>query len=37
VIGYRALAVDYSQNSRYGKNSLDFVEHGPIMGVTFRW
>jgi len=37
VIGYRALSVDFSEDSRYGKNILDFVQHGPIMGVSFRW
>jgi hypothetical protein len=37
VIGYRALSVDFSENGRFGKNGIDFVQHGPIMGVTFRW
>ena len=37
VIGYRALAVDYSENGRYGKNGLDIVQHGPVMGVTLSW
>jgi hypothetical protein len=37
VVGYRALSVDYSQNGKFGKNGIDFVQHGPIMGVTFRW
>ena len=37
VLGYRALAVDFSENGKFGKNGLDFVQHGPIMGVTFRW
>jgi hypothetical protein len=37
VIGYRALAVDYSENSRFGKDGLDMVQHGPMMGVSFRW
>ena len=37
VLGYRALAVDYSENSRFGKNALDVVQHGPVMGVSFRW
>ena len=37
VIGYRALAVDYSENGPFGKNALDFVQHGPVMGVSFRW
>jgi hypothetical protein len=37
VIGYRALAVDFSENGQFGKNALDVVQHGPVMGVTFRW
>ena len=37
VVGYRALAVDYSENGRFGRNNLDFVQHGPVMGVSFRW
>ena len=37
VIGYRALAVDYSENGQFGRNDLDFVEHGPVMGVKLRW
>jgi hypothetical protein len=37
VIGYRALAVDYSEDGRFGKNALDVVQHGPVMGVTFNW
>jgi hypothetical protein len=37
VVGYRALAVDYSTNGRFGQNTLDIVQHGPVMGVKFRW
>jgi hypothetical protein len=37
VIGYRALAVDFSETGRFGKNALDVVQHGPVMGVTFNW
>ena len=37
VIGYRALAVDFSENGRFGKSSLDVVKHGPVMGVTLNW
>ena len=37
VIGYRALAVDFSEEGRFGKNALDVVQHGPVMGVTFNW
>ena len=36
-IGYRALAVDYSENGKFGKEGLDVVQHGPVMGVTFNW
>jgi len=36
-LGYRALAVDYSERGRFGKNGLDAVQHGPVMGVTFNW
>jgi hypothetical protein len=37
VIGYRALSVDFSESGKFGKNGIDWVQHGPIMGVTFRW
>ena len=37
VIGYRALAVDFSENGRFGKNGVDDVQHGPVVGVKFRW
>jgi hypothetical protein len=37
VLGYRALAVDYSETGRFGKEGLDVVQHGPVMGVTFNW
>jgi hypothetical protein len=37
VVGYRALAVDYSEDGRFGKNGLDVVQHGPVMGVTLTW
>ena len=36
-IGYRALYVDYSEDGRFGKQGLDLVQHGPVMGVTFNW
>jgi len=36
-LGYRALSVDYSENGRFGKDGLDVVQHGPVMGVTFNW
>ena len=37
VIGYRALSVDYSENGKFGKNGLDLLQHGPILGVKFNW
>ena len=37
VIGYRALAVDFSEDGRFGKNALDVVQHGPVTSVTFNW
>jgi hypothetical protein len=37
VIGYRALSVDYSENGRYGKEGLNFVQHGPVLGATLNW
>jgi len=36
-IGYRALYVDYSESGRFGKNGIDAVQHGPVMGVSFNW
>jgi len=29
--------VDFSENGKFGKDGIDMVQHGPIMGVTFRW
>ncbi len=37
VLGYRALAVDYSENGQFGKNGLDVIEHGPVLGLNFSW
>ena len=37
VVGYRALAVDYSENGRFGKNGFDLVQHGPVLGISLRW
>jgi hypothetical protein len=31
------LAVDYSENGRFGKNGLDLIQHGPVMGISLRW
>ena len=37
VIGYRALAVDYTNDSRANRNNLDLILHGPVVGLGFRW
>lgn len=37
VVGYRALSVDYSQNGAHGRSGLDWIQHGPVLGVAFRW
>jgi hypothetical protein len=37
VVGYRALAVDFSETGAHGRNGFDFVQHGPVLGVSFRW
>jgi hypothetical protein len=37
VVGYRALAVDYSDNGRHGTNAIDVIQHGPVVGVKFKW
>lgn len=37
LVGYRALAVDYSERGPHGENALDFIQHGPVMGVQLRW
>jgi len=37
AIGYRALYVDYSESGPFGKNGLDLLQHGPMMGVSFNW
>jgi len=37
VIGYRALAVDYTQDSGTFDNNLDLILHGPVIGLSFRW
>jgi len=37
VVGYRALSVDYSENTQHGKSGLDWIQHGPILGAAFRW
>ncbi len=37
VVGYRALAVDYTQNDAGNKTNLDLILHGPVVGLSFRW
>ncbi len=37
LVGYRALAVDYTQDSGTNKNNLDLILHGPVVGLSFRW
>jgi len=27
----------WHETGRFEKNGLDFVQHGPVMGVTFNW
>ena len=36
LVGYRVLAVDYTQDGP-NKNNLDLVLHGPVVGLSFRW
>jgi hypothetical protein len=37
VVGYRALSVDYSENGKFGKNGIDWIQHGPLLGAKFSW
>jgi hypothetical protein len=37
VVGYRALSVDYSETGARGRSGLDWIQHGPVLGVAFRW
>ena len=37
LVGYRALAVDYSEGSGANANSINLVLHGPVAGLSFRW
>lgn len=37
VVGYRALSVDYTEDGRHGKSGVDWIQHGPVLGVAFRW
>ena len=36
VIGYRALAVDFSENARFGENALDDGRNLQLVDVGFR-
>ena len=36
-LGYRALAVDYSQGSGVDRYDFDAIMQGPVLGVTFRF
>ena len=33
----RLLSVDYSQIGARGRSYIDWVQHGPLLGVAFRW
>jgi hypothetical protein len=37
VVGYRALSVDYAEDGSNGTRGIDAVQHGPVVGVNFRW
>ncbi len=37
VVGYRALAVDFSEETSNGTRGIDVLQHGPVVGVNFRW
>jgi hypothetical protein len=37
VIGYRALSVDFSEDSANGTRGIDLIQHGPVFGVSYRW
>jgi hypothetical protein len=36
MAGYRALAVDYSQDGPQ-QNNINLIIHGPVVGLSFRW
>jgi hypothetical protein len=36
-LGYRALAVDYSEGSGNNRYEFDAVTHGPVIGATVRF
>ena len=37
VIGYRALAADYSQGSGRTRYEFDIIQHGPIVGLSIKF
>jgi opacity protein-like surface antigen len=37
VVGYRALSVDFSEEASNGTRGIDLLQHGPVIGVNFRW
>jgi hypothetical protein len=37
VIGYRALSVDFSEESSNRARGIDLIQHGPVFGVSYRW
>lgn len=37
ILGYRALAADYSQGSGRTRYEFDIVQHGPVVGVALRF
>jgi opacity protein-like surface antigen len=37
VVGYRALSVDFREASPNGTRGIDLLQHGPVVGVNFRW
>jgi hypothetical protein len=36
-VGYRAISIDYQQGSGNNTIGLDIVQHGPVIGMTFKW
>ena len=37
VVGYRALAIDFSESGTHGKNGIDYIQDGPVLGAKFNW
>lgn len=36
-IGYRALSIDYQQGNGDRTVGLNYIIHGPVIGLTFKW